>query len=185
MPIKTVDAPTLKHWLDSGSALVIDVREPAENKAESIPGALLMPLAGVRSSALPEATGKRLVIHCRKGGRGGTACEKLLAEDPNLEIYNLEGGIAAWAAAGFPTHTSGKFFLPLDRQVQLTIGLGVLLGSALGYFIHPAFLLLSGFFGAGLTFAGLTGFCGLAIAMARMPWNQQKLPQGSFCQWKK
>jgi hypothetical protein len=97
---------------------------------------------------------------------------KLINEDPNLEIYNLEGGISAWSAAGCEIKTSGKFFLSLDRQVQLTIGLGVLIGNILGYFISPIFLLLSGFFGAGLIFAGLSGYCGLAILMAKMPWNK-------------
>lgn len=173
MALKTIDAATLKQWLDAGEAVLVDVREPAEYAAESIAGAALMPLASVNKAALPSCAGKKLVIHCRKGARGGSACEKLLAEDPNLEIFNLEGGISAWTAAGYPVQCSGKFFLPLDRQVQLTIGLCVLTGSLLAYFVSPAFFLLTGFFGAGLTFAGLTGFCGLAIVMARMPWNQK------------
>ena len=177
MALKTVDAPTLKHWLDTGEAMLLDVREPAEFKAESIAGATLMPLAQVRKDTLPNHQGKKLVVHCRKGGRGGTACEKLLAEDPNLEIYNLEGGISAWAEAGYPVQSSGKRFLPLDRQVQLTIGLCVLTGSLLAYFVNPLFTILTGFFGAGLTFAGLTGFCGLARIMARMPWNQDMKPR--------
>jgi rhodanese-related sulfurtransferase len=172
MPIKTVDSATLKRWMDSGEAVVVDVREPAEHAAEKIQGATLVPLGTVNKTALPETGGKKLVIHCRSGKRSMNACEKLLAEDPNLEIYNLEGGISAWGTAGHSVASSGKFFLPLDRQVQLTIGLGVLIGSLLAYFVNPLFFLLTGFFGAGLTFAGLSGFCGLAMVMARMPWNQ-------------
>jgi len=172
MPIKTVDAKTLKGWMDTDSAVVIDVREPAENTAESIKGAKLLPLAGVCKEKLPEFSGKKLVIHCGKGGRGNSACEKLLAEDVGLEIYNLEGGIGAWKAAGYEVESSGKFFLPLDRQVQLTIGICLLISSLLGYFLSLKFFLLTGFFGVGLTFAGLTGFCGLAVLMAKMPWNK-------------
>lgn len=172
MPIKIVDAATLKRWIDSGEAVVVDVREPAEHAAENISGATLLPLGGISKSKLPEAKGKKLVIHCRSGKRSSSACEKLLAEDPNLEIYNLEGGISAWAGAGHAVKTSGKFFLPLDRQVQLTIGLAVLIGSLLTYFISPLFAIFTGFFGAGLTFAGASGYCGLAMLMARMPWNQ-------------
>jgi hypothetical protein len=56
--------------------------------------------------------------------------------------------------------------------VQLTIGLGVFVGSILGYLVSPVFFLLSGFFGAGLMFAGLSGYCGLAILMTKMPWNK-------------
>ncbi len=67
-----------------------------------------------------------------------------------------------------------QVFLPLDRQMQLTIGVGVLTGVILGYTLDPRFLLLSAVFGAGLMNAGITGWCGLAILMAKMPWNQGK-----------
>lgn len=178
MPIKTVDATTLKQWMESGEAIIVDVREPAEYEAEHIKGATLAPLSALRPTDLPKHEDKKLVIHCRKGGRGNSACEKLVSEQPDLEIYNLEGGISAWAAQGFAVQTGGKKILPLDQQVQLTIGLSVLTGSILGYAVNPLFFLLSGFFGAGLTFAGLTGFCGLAMLMAKMPWNRS--PK-SFC----
>lgn len=108
MALKTIDATTLKHWLDNNVAVLVDVREPAEHAAENIRDATLLPLHKVSKATLPPYAGKKLVIHCRKGGRGGMACEKLLAEDPNLEIYNLEGGIEAWRAAGLTVATSGK-----------------------------------------------------------------------------
>jgi rhodanese-related sulfurtransferase len=174
MGLKTIDAATLKQWLEKDEAVLVDVREPGEHAAQSIAGAKLIPLSGVCKKALPDCTGKKLVVHCMKGGRGNTACAKLLAEDPSLEIYNLEGGISAWCEAGLGVNKTSKgCFLPLDRQVQLTIGLGVLIGSLLAYTVSPAFMLLTGFFGAGLTVAGITGFCGLALLMAKMPWNQR------------
>ena len=182
MALKTIDAKTLKTWLDNNEAVLVDVREPAEHTAENITGATLLPLGSVSKSKLPPCSGKKLVIHCRKGGRGGSACQKLLAEDPSLDIYNLEGGIEAWNAAGLTVASSGKAFLPLDRQVQLTIGLLLITGSALGYFLTPAFFLLTGLIGVGLTIAGATGFCGLALLMARLPWNQRATP--SFCAMK-
>lgn len=172
MAIKNIDAKTLKKWLDNKEAVVVDVREPAEHEAEKIAGANLVPLSTVSKSSLPQCANKKLVVHCRSGKRSQAACEKLLNEDPNLEIYNLEGGIAAWTAEGCEVKSSGKFFLPLDRQVQLAIGTSVLIGSLLGYFVDSKFFLLSGFFGAGLIFAGLSGYCGLAIFMAKMPWNK-------------
>lgn len=172
MTVKNIDAKTLKKWLENNEAIVVDVREPAEHEAEKISGSNLLPLAKVCKSSLPKYENKKLVLHCRSGKRSASACQKLFDEDSNLEIYNLEGGISAWSAQGCEIETSGKFFLPLDRQVQLTIGLGVFVGSILGYLVSPSFFLLCGFFGSGLIFAGLSGYCGLAILMAKMPWNK-------------
>jgi rhodanese-related sulfurtransferase len=172
MPVKNIDAKTLKKWLENDEAIVVDVREPAEHESNKISGASLLPLANVSKNLLPKCENKKLVLHCHSGKRSSSACQKLLQEDPSLEIYNLEGGISAWINEGCDTKNSGKFFLPLDRQVQLTIGLGVLIGSILGYLVSPAFFLFSGFFGAGLIFAGLSGYCGLAILMSKMPWNK-------------
>ncbi len=181
MPIKTIDANTLKIWLDKSEAVLVDVREPAEYEAEHIPAAALMPLGTISRQALPGLSGKKLVIHCKAGKRGSMACEKLLAEDPNMEVYNLEGGISAWTQAGYAVKTSGRLFLPLDRQVQLAIGLGLLLSVALGYGVHQRFFLLAAFFGLGLTFAGITGTCGLAMLLAKMPWNRGSTPPVNFC----
>jgi len=172
MTVKNIDAKTLKKWLENNEAILIDVREPSEHEAEKISGSNLLPLAKVCKSSLPKYENKKLVLHCRSGKRSANACQKLLGEDSALEIYNLEGGISAWSVEGCEIETSGKFFLPLDRQVQLTIGLGVFVASILGYLLSPSFFLLSGFFGVGLIFAGLSGYCGLAILMAKMPWNK-------------
>ena len=86
MPITLVNSQTLNRWLDSGEACLIDVREPAEHAAERIAAAALVPLSVVCAERLPKSAGKKLVVHCLKGGRGATACEKLLAENPELEI---------------------------------------------------------------------------------------------------
>ncbi len=169
MTIHTVDPQTLRNWQADGSAVLVDVREPAEHRASRIPNSRLIPLSRIGSTILP--AGNRLVLHCQKGGRGNTACEKLLKENPQLEIYNLAGGIEAWAGAGLPVEL-GKPALPLDRQVQLAIGLLLLATTALALAVNPNFIWIAGVVGVGLSIAGLTGFCGLAMVMARMPWNR-------------
>ena len=174
MSIKTVDAQTLKQWLANNEAVVVDVREPAEHASEKIEGAVLLPLAQVSKKALPDHQGKKLVVHCRSGMRSSTACQRLLAEDPSLEIYNLECGIKAWGEAGHGLQCSGRRCLPLDRQVQIAIGTLIFLATLLAAFVNLGFLWLTGFFGVGLIFAGLSGFCGLAMLLAKMPWNQIK-----------
>jgi len=100
--IRTADAATVKRWLDSGDAILVDVREPGEHASESIEGAVLVPLASVSARSMPPLSGKKLVIHCQKGGRGEKACAALQEQLPSAEIYNLEGGIESWAQAGLP-----------------------------------------------------------------------------------
>lgn len=172
MAVKSIDAKTLKLWLDNNEAILIDVREPGEYEAESIPGAKLIPLGTISQGKLPIHEGRKLVIHCHLGKRGTKACEKLFAENNNLDIYNLEGGLTAWKDQGYPVLSEPSFVLPLDQQVQLTIGSAVLLGSLFTYLFGSWWLLFTGFFGAGLCFAGLTGNCYLAQVMAKMPWNK-------------
>ena len=171
MPVRQIAPTTLNQWLRAGSAVLVDVREPAEHRASHIAGAALHPLSRFAASSLSGHQG-RLVIHCLKGGRGAQACEKLLAANPALEVYNLSGGIEGWAAAGLPVERGASRILPLDRQVQLTIGLVLLASLALSLAVNPAFVWLAGVVGLGLTIAGLTGICGLAMVMARMPWNR-------------
>lgn len=100
MPIKHVDAQTLQQWMDSNEVVLIDVREPYEHQAESIPGAILQPLATISVDGLPRPqNGEKIVLHCRAGIRSMNACQKLLAENPQLELYNLDGGIMSWMKA--------------------------------------------------------------------------------------
>lgn len=171
--IKSIDAKTAKEWLDKNEAIIIDVREPGEHAAVHIEGATLIPVNTIDESKLSQFHNKKIIIHCQRGKRGTIACEKLLLNNPNLAVYNLEGGIEAWENAGFGVEKSNKMFLSIEQQVQITIGSGVLLGLILGYFLRPGFLFISVFFGAGLLFAGISGSCGLAMLMAKMPWNNK------------
>ena len=67
-----------------------------------------------------------------------------------------------------------------DRhQDRFLIGL---VGAVLAMTVHPYFAGLSAFVGAGLMFAGITDTCGMAMLLARMPWNQVSAePVGGAC----
>lgn len=169
--MKTVTAAELKRRLDKDDVLLIDVREPAEYRAECIKGACLIPLGDMAIQRLP-STKRPIVIYCRSGRRSADACAMLLASAPSLDIASLEGGIIAWQQSGYSVKKSGSNILPLDRQTQIVAGFIAFLGTILGTFLNPAFYILPGFVGSGLMFAGLTGWCGMAKVLAAIPWNK-------------
>jgi rhodanese-related sulfurtransferase len=114
------------------------------------------------------------VFHCKSGMRTQANAARLIAKGFR-EAYFLDGGIEAWKAAGLPVHSNRKAPLEIMRQVQIAAGALILLGVILGALINPAFFLLSGFVGAGLLFAGVTGWCGMALLLKTMPWNRVAL----------
>lgn len=61
--------------------------------------------------------------------------------------------------------------ISLMRQVQIVAGSLVVMGTVLGAFLSPWFLILSSFVGSGLVFAGISDTCALGILIAKMPWN--------------
>jgi rhodanese-related sulfurtransferase len=80
--------------------MLVDVREPQEYAFERIHGALLYPLSTFDPEALPR-DGRKLVLHCAGGVRSLKAAHKLL-EAGHPHVTHVEGGLAAWKAAGLP-----------------------------------------------------------------------------------
>lgn len=160
--------------------LLVDVRTPAEYAAEHISGAKLIGLDELMRRREEISTVKRVVLVCRTGQRAQLAADQLRGSTAQVSI--LEGGMVAWRAAGLPLREGAKKHLALDRQVQLIVGAMVLIGTALGAFVEPWFLVVPAFFGSGLFFAGASGTCGLALFLARMPWNRvRNAPAASAC----
>lgn len=162
----------LKAWMDKGEALLVDVREPSEHAGERILGARLVPLSGFNPAQVPQESGKKVVLHCLTGTRSTQAGRKLLAAG-FARVYNLKGGLQAWKGAGYATEYNSDAPISIQRQVQIVTGALVLLGTVLGTAVSPWFLLLSGFVGAGLMFAGITNTCGMAVLLAKLPYNRR------------
>lgn len=175
MTVQTVAPAELTRWLAAGEAVVVDVREPAEFAGGHLPGAVSLPMSGLGAATLPAHRDMKLVLVCATGRRSGMSCDQVAAraEGP---VYSLDGGLAAWRAAGGTVEGTGRQVLPLDRQVLIGAGSVVLAGVALGSLVHPGFYGLSAFAGAGLVVAGTTGFCGMALILARAPWNRRARP---------
>lgn len=157
--------------LRQGHALLIDIRESDEFARRHIEGAVSQPLSRLGTVPVPALDGADIIYTCKSGMRTGANAARL-ASTVTGSAYVLSGGIDGWAAAGLPVVTNAKAPLEIMRQVQIAAGLLVLLGVFLGWAVAPGFLLLSGFVGAGLMFAGMSGFCGMAKLLAVMPWNR-------------
>ena len=160
--------------LISNGAILIDIREPDEYVSENISGSINVPLSSWRSECFDTYTkDKKLIFHCQSGNRTKQSLEKIHALGFG-QCYILDGGLLAWKKSGHATQSNRSKPFPIMRQVQIVIGMMVLLGVILSYSVSPAFNLLSGFFGAGLLFAGITGSCGLASLLMRLPFNKNK-----------
>lgn len=168
-------APTeLQRRLHADTAVLIDIREPSEFAREHILGARLVPLSAIDSHDFDTQHGKAAVFTCRSGNRTTMNAARLLAKGFR-EAYLLDGGLDGWKRAGLPVHFNADAPLDLQRQVQIAAGGMAFVGALLAWLVSPWFILLSGFVGAGLLMAGLTGFCGMARLLAAMPWNRKFL----------
>jgi predicted branched-subunit amino acid permease len=84
----------------------------------------------------------------------------------------VTGGTEAWSAAGLAVTRGARRAIGLERQVRIGAGALVVLGVVLARVAHPDFVWLAAFVGAGLVFAGVTGFCGMGLLLAKAPWNR-------------
>ncbi|WP_404962436.1 rhodanese-like domain-containing protein [Streptomyces sp. 147326] len=156
---------------------VVDVRTPAEFASGHLPDAVNIPLDRI-GRALPElreAAGRKpLLLVCSSGARSGNATATLASH--GIPASSLSGGTTAWAAEGhglqYPAGRPRAVWA-MERQVRFTAGGIVLLGLALGLFVHPAFQLLAAGIAAGLVFSALTNTCGMAVVLGRLPFNQR------------
>jgi len=150
----------------------INVCTPAEYKEKHIEGVKNLPLDEIELRVGELADKKTIYIHCRSGNRSQKAVQKLHELGVKAELVNVDGGLLAWEEGNLPTRSLGKS-LPIIRQVMIVAGSLVLSGVVLGVFVNVNFLILSGFVGAGLVFAGVSGWCGMAFLLAKMPWNKK------------
>jgi rhodanese-related sulfurtransferase len=178
-------APRELHRLlaEGSPAELLDVRTPAEHAAAHVPGAKLIPVGELDAAAyLKERTpgDKPIYVLCQSGFRARRAVEKF--HEAGFDgCLRVEGGMQAWIDAGLPVERGDSKMLPLMRQVQITVGLVSAAGAALALMVNPWFALIPLITGCGLLFAGLTGFCGLALLLAKMPWNRTPKCESNSC----
>jgi rhodanese-related sulfurtransferase len=153
----TVITPQEASQLIAKGAKLVDVRNRDERARIAIPGAVPHPLLELAPGQFKD---QPVIFHCRTGNRTSTHAAQLAAAAIQ-PAYVLEGGLDAWKQAGLPVKEDRKQPIEIMRQVQIGAGSLVLAGVVLGALVNPVFYGLSAFVGAGLVFAGVSGFCGI------------------------
>ena len=179
----SVTPAELQQLAHSGAIDLLDVRTPGEFATAHVPGALPAPLDTLDAAAFLKACGgqsKPIYVLCQTGGRARKAIEKF-ERAGFVGCVLVEGGTQAWMDSGLPVIRGARKALPLMRQVQLAVGLISATGAALALAIHPLFAILPLLTGCGLLFAGLTGTCGMALLLAKMPWNNAAACEAGSC----
>jgi rhodanese-related sulfurtransferase len=176
MSSQTISCVEFRRLMEGGKPLtLLDVRTPAEFAQVHAVGARSMPLDELDPAAIAAQrhnADEAIYVICQSGARGAKACQRL--QDAGVtKVYNIEGGTAAWEKAGLPIERGQTKFISLERQVRIAAGSLVLLGVILAWTVHPAFIAISAFVGAGLVFAGITDYCGMGTILSKMPWNRR------------
>lgn len=163
----------VRERLDAGRAILVDIREADEFARSHITGAQSQPLSTWEKAHLSVDPDADVIFTCRSGMRTAGACDRLAARIRG-DAFVLNGGLDAWAKAGLPVETDADAPMEIMRQVQIAAGSLVLIGVILGFLVTPVWFALAGLVGAGLTFAGVSGFCGMARLLMLAPWNRAK-----------
>jgi glyoxylase-like metal-dependent hydrolase (beta-lactamase superfamily II)/rhodanese-related sulfurtransferase len=153
---------------EPGAPLVVDVRLPAEYRSVHLDPSVSLPLDALRQRRAELPRDRELVLVCHTGARARLAA----AELNDFRTRVLEGGIAAWRQAGHAV-VVGKAHMSLERQVRIGAGALACVGGLLAVGISPWFGLLPAFVGAGLVYAGITDRCGMAMLLAKLPYNRR------------
>lgn len=99
--MKNINVADLQAMQKRGGMLLVDVRTDAEVSRGKIPGGISLPLhlLPLRLSELDKTV--PTVFYCQMGGRSAQAAA-FAASNGFADVYNLQGGITAWAQAGLP-----------------------------------------------------------------------------------
>lgn len=162
------------------SCYLLDVRNPDEFLACHLPGAINLPLDDIEKGHIQTIPREEAVyLVCQSGIRSDRA-RRILESQGFLNIICVQGGVAECSKiSGAVLKNSSR--LPIMRQVLISAGLLVVLGIVCSKIIHPGFIFLSLFVGSGLVFAGVTGICGMALLLEKMPWNRiEKCPSEPY-----
>ncbi len=168
------DVTRLREAIQQGDCQVVDVREYVEYAGGHVPGARNIPLGELSQRATELDEKRPIYVICQSGRRSAEAAKRL-REMGFADVISITGGTQAWREQGWPLEREARAPWSLERQVRLVAGALVLVGSLASVWVSPHFVWLAAFVGAGLVFAAVTNWCGMALLLARLPWNRRPM----------
>jgi rhodanese-related sulfurtransferase len=150
---------------------LLDVRTASEFENAHVGGAYNVPLDQLHEHAneVRAATGDVILI-CQSGQRAQRA-ETLLRSAGMGNVHVLDGGMKAWMAAGLPVNRA-RARVSLERQVRIAAGSVAAAGAIGALAVSPLFAIVPAVVGSGLVFSGVTDTCGMAMLLAKLPYNR-------------
>jgi rhodanese-related sulfurtransferase len=147
------------------------VRTPSEFENAHIPGAYNVPLDLLHEHAreLRSARGD-VVLVCQSGQRAQRA-EALLRDAGMGNMHVVDGGMRAWLGAGLPVNRV-RTRVSLERQVRIVAGALAVIGAVGALAVSPLLAIVPAVIGSGLVFSGVTDTCGMAMLLAKLPYNR-------------
>ena len=151
---------------------LLDVRTAGEFASAHIKGSYNVPLDTLSEHGreIGENVADPIVLICQSGRRARQA-EEALKTTGLRNLHVLDGGLSAWLTAGLPV-IRGRGRISIERQVRIAAGALAALGGLLAVLVNPILALLPVVVGSGLVFAGITDTCGMAMVLARLPYNR-------------
>ncbi len=150
---------------------IIDVRTGGEFETMHIPGSFNIPLDTLDEHARDLADLEHpIVLVCQSGARASKAHGALTGHGKD-RLHLLEGGIAAWEAAGADVVRGASDKWAMDRQVRLAAGSMALAGVLASVAVPKAKWMAAGVAG-GLVFSAVTNTCAMANLLGKLPYNR-------------
>jgi len=171
--MQTITPEQAAERLEAEDGVVIDNRGADEFAQGHIPGAIHLEADRITDETAKKLAALKPIFVCASGQRTSMLVSRLDGAAGGDAAY-IQGGLGAWKASGLKTTASGaaSSVPSIQRQVQITVGLMLVVISALAYLLWPSLIVVAGAIGLGLLMAGLTGSCAMAAVLMRMPWNR-------------
>ena len=156
---------------DDPGLRVLDVRTGGEFETVHIPGSYNVPLdtLGEHVADLADIA-HPVVLVCQSGNRASQA-HGALRDAGKHTIHILDGGLAAWQAAGHEVALGDVQRWAMDRQVRLVAGSMVVAGMVASI-AAPRLKWLAAGVGSGLVFSAVTNTCAMANVLSKLPYNR-------------